>query len=149
MTQFNHYTHTLTIAFIAQISDAINDFILHQLSDTFNQPGLIDLIWQLGNNDPAFIFRHWFNMSLSSDFYHTTAGCISTVNPFIAKNHGSSWKIRPLDCCHQLRNFHLRIINQHDQTIYYFAKIMRRNIRSHTNSDTGRTIYQQGWNFSR
>lgn len=42
--QFNHDAHTLPVRFIAQVRNAFQGLILHQMSNTLNEAGFIDLI---------------------------------------------------------------------------------------------------------
>ena len=45
--------------------------------------------------------------------------------------------------------FNIKDVHPHESTVYYLTKIMWRNIGSHTNSDTGSTIYQKLWKLRR
>ena len=149
MAEFNHDAHTFTVTFIAQIRNAVDNFFLHKLRNLFYQTRLIYLIRKFCNNDSALIFRHRLNMGLRSDFNNATTRSVSTNNAVRSQNHCSSRKIRAFDCRHKLRNFNFRVIDQHDQTVNYLTKVMRRNIRSHTNSYTGGTINKECRDFCR
>ena len=53
--QFNHDTHTLPVRFIAQVRNAFQGLILHQMSNTLNEAGFIDLIRNLGHDDTVLV----------------------------------------------------------------------------------------------
>ena len=95
----------------------------------------------------ALVGRH--NFSLSADFDNATAGIISTGNTFLTQNAGTCREVRALDSRHQLRNFHIWVINQHNKAVNNLAQIVRRNISSHTYCDTGTAINQQGRDLRR
>ena len=95
----------------------------------------------------ALVGRH--DLSFSTNFYNAAAGVISAGDAFLAQNAGTGREVRAFDSCHQLRNFYIRVINQHNQAINNLTQIVRRNVSSHTNCDTGTAVNQQGRDLRR
>ena len=95
----------------------------------------------------ALVGRHDF--SLSANFYNAAAGVISASDAFLTQNAGTCREVRAFDSRHQLRNFHIRVINQHNQAVNNLAEIVRRNVGSHTYRDTGTAVNQQSRDLRR
>ena len=147
--QFNHDAHTLPVRFIAQVRNAFQGLILHQMSNTLNEAGFIDLIRNLGHDDTVLVFGHRLYMSLGTDLDNPAARRIGLTNTADTKDLGSCWKVRSLDGAHKIFDGCIWMIDKHDQGIHDFPKVVGRNVRCHPNGNTSRTIDQKGWNLRR
>ena len=148
--QLNNNLHAVFKAGeVVNLGNAFDYAVLSQVSNILNQVSFVNLIWDFGNNDMvlALVGRH--NFSLGADFYNATAGVISTGNTFLAQNAGTGREVRAFDSRHQLWNFHIRVINQHNKAVNNLAQIVRRNVGSHTYSDTGTAVNQQSRDLRR
>ena len=143
--QINHHMHSLAGGIVVDIRNTFDPLLLHKVCDAFNQPRLIDLIRKLGDNDrKSAVFRLLnFRAGAHDDF---TAACsIGCTDSRAAHNDAGSRKIRPLDILHQFFKPGIRIVDQAAHTVDHLAHIVRRNIGSHANCDSCRTIDQKIW----
>ena len=148
--QLNNNLHAIFKAGeVINLGNAFDYAVLSQVSNILNQVSFVNLIGDFGNNDMvlALVGRH--NFSLGADFYYAAAGVISAGNTFLAQNAGTSREVRAFDSRHQLRNFHIRVINQHNKAVNNLAQIVRRNVSSHTYCDTGTAVNQQSRDLGR
>ena len=148
--QLNNNLHSVFKAGeVINLGNTFDYAILSQVSNILNQVSFVNLVGDFGNNDMvlALVGRH--DLCFSTNFYNAAAGVISAGNTFLAQNAGTGREVRAFDSCHQLRNFHIRIINQHNQAINNLAQIVRRNVSSHTNCDTGTAVNQQSRDLRR
>ena len=148
--QLNNNLHAVFKAGeVINLSNAFDYAVLSQVSNILNQVSFINLVGDFGNNNMvlALVGRH--NFSLGADFYYAAAGVISAGNAFLAQNAGTGWEVRAFDSRHQLRNFYIRVINQHNKAVNNLAKIVRRNVSSHTYRNTGTAVNQQSRDLRR
>ena len=53
--QLDDDAHAVAIGFVAQIGDALDGLLAHQLGDLLEQPRLVDLIRDLGDDDRELV----------------------------------------------------------------------------------------------
>ena len=148
--QLNNNLHAVFKAGeVINLSNAFDYAVLSQVSNILNQVSFINLVGYFGNNDMMLTLVGRHNFSLGADFYYAAAGVISAGNAFLAQNAGTGWEVRAFDSRHQLRNFYIRVINQHNKAVNNLTQIVRRNISSHTNCDTGTAVNQQSRDLRR
>ena len=82
-------------------------------------------------------------MRIGAHLDDAAAGRIRLTDAFLAEYQTSCREIRALDDRHEFLDRRVRIIDEHQRAIDNLTHIMRRDIRSHTNSDTRSTIDQQ------
>ena len=61
--QLDDDTHAVTVGFITNSTDAFYSLVLDQLADLFQESGLVDLEWDLSNNNLRFATFCFFNVS--------------------------------------------------------------------------------------
>ncbi len=49
--QFDHDAHAIAIAFVANVGDVVDDLVVDQVGDAFDQPGLVYLVRNFGDDD--------------------------------------------------------------------------------------------------
>ena len=152
-TQFNGNAHTGTVGFIAKSGNSIQYFLAGQIGNTFNDSGLVYLIWDFCYYNTVFAMGHLFNMGFGTSHNSPASLSVCFDNPVPALNQAPCWEIRSLNLSHQLINGDIRIINHHAQAIYYFPQIVRRNIGCHADGNPIGTIDQKirdtGWQYYR
>ena len=148
--QLNNNLHAVFKAGeVINLSNALDYAVFSQVSNILNQVSFINLVGYFGNNDMMLTLVGRHNFSLGTDFYYAAAGVISAGNAFLAQNAGTGWEVRAFDSRHQLRNFYIRVINQHNQAVNNLTQIVRRNVGSHTDCDTGTAVNQQSRDLGR
>ena len=147
--QLNDNAHTIAVTFVAQIGNALNRFIPHQISDFLNHRGFVHLIRNFRNDDGLPVFANFFNRGTAphnnraTPRHHGRCGAITTQN----KRAGR--EIRP---GHDLQQFfvgHFVLANNGLRRVNQFTQIMRWNIGCHTNCNTVRAVNQQIWKTRR
>ena len=148
--QLNNNLHAVFKAGeVINLGNAFDYAVLSQVSNILNQVSFINLVGYFGNNDMVLTLVGRHNFSLGTDFYYAAAGVISAGNAFLAQNAGTGWEVRAFDSRHQLRNFHIRVINQHNKAVNNLTQVVRRNVGCHTYCDTGTAVNQQSRDLRR
>ena len=53
--QLDHDAHAVAVGLVAKVGDALDGLLAHQLGDLLEQPGLVDLIRDLGDDDGELV----------------------------------------------------------------------------------------------
>ena len=84
-----------------------------------------------------------FNLGMGAHHY-TALACHISFHVFRRlENHASGREIGSFDNRHEFFDRNVGVIHHHNAAVYYFAKIVRRNISGHTNGNTYRTVYKE------
>ena len=145
LTKLNNHADTFTVGFITDICDTVDLFQFYQLSNLDDQIGLIDHIWQFGGNDLALTVGQGLDIGHCTYSDLTTAGTVSFLTASGTQNQSSGRKIGSF---HNGKNlidrsisvFFYTIINNFNNSLYHFTKVVRWNIGSHTYGNTGSTV---------
>ena len=60
-------------------------------------------------------------------------------------DEAAAWKVGTRYDFNQIIEFNLWVVDDGDSCVYNLMEIVRRNVSSHTNSDTSRTIHKKVW----
>ena len=53
--QLDHDAHAVAVGFVAEIADPLDDLLFRELGDLLDQPGLVDLVGDLGDDDRLLV----------------------------------------------------------------------------------------------
>ena len=145
--QFNADPKSLTVGFITQIRDSIKLFILYKLCDLFDQTSLIHCIRKLCHDDTALAICHGLDIVYSPYTDLAASGSVGFFDACFSKDGCSCREIRSLYDLHQFFDgsravFLHPVVYDLDNGSNHLTQVVRRNIRCHTNGDTGAAIYQ-------
>ncbi len=143
--------HPLARRLVAQVSDPLETAGLgvHELGDLLRQASLVDLVRQLGHDDPRVALGPLFDLADGAHLDRTAAGRIGVVDPLPAEDQSARREVRPLDVFHD-RSEHLvgvfgkfRLLEHLYDRVDDLAEVVRRDVRGHADSDTGRAVDEQ------
>ena len=142
----NHQTsRVFVIRFVAQVVYHRQLFIAHLSGDLLQHfcPG--NLMRQRGNHHRAVFFRPY-----RTHTYGAASVFVNLTN-FRARSNDLRFGrvIRPLHDIQQLIQRRFRLLNQSNRCFCHFTQVVRRNVRCHTNGNTGRTVEQNIWQTRR
>ena len=142
--QLDDDAHAVLVGLIAQFGNALNFLVAHQFGNLFQQSRLVDLVWQLGDDNGLLVVAaDIFNMRPRTQVYASPACGVGLVDPARAIDHGRGRKIRARYVLDQIANFHFRIVDQGHAGRHDFPQVVRWNIGRHADGDAGRTIDQE------
>ena len=149
LLKVNHDTNLATSRLIARIRNMIKLLCKHELTNLINKAFLAHTIRHLGHNDAMATILVLFNMSNCTNRDRTATSLISLHHWCATINLCTRWEIRTLYILHQFLESNVRIINLSDSRIDQFAKVMRWNIRRHTDRNTHLAIQENVWHCCR
>ena len=142
--QLNHHAHPFFIRFVAQLGDAFNFLVFHQLGDLLNQPRLVHLIRDLGDDDGFFTaLVGGFDFGAGAHVHTATASTVGLHDTGAAIDDAGGGEIRALDVFHQVVRGQAVVVDQREAAIYHFAQVVGRDIGGHAHGNTGRAVHQQ------
>src|ERR1019366_7696408 len=147
--QFDDDAHAVAVALVADIADVVNDLVVHQFGDAFDQLCLVDLIGNLGDDNRVLVLRQVLDGSFSAHHEAPAPGTISFGNSTASVDEASGREIRALHMFQQVGEGGVRVVHQRDTRIHNLRQIVRRNVGRHSNGDTVRSIHQQVGNSRR
>ncbi len=136
--------HPLAVGLVADIADALDLLVADQLGDFFDEPGLVDLVRQLRDDDGfrlAALVR--FDHHPRPDPDDPAAGAVGFGDAAGAVNDPARGKIGAGNVGHQLLAGHLRVVDEELQGIDHLGEVVRRYVGRHADGDAGRAVDQQ------
>ena len=140
---FDHDAHAVAIAFVANVGDAFDLLVLDQLGDVLDQPRLVDLIGQLGDDDVLAVLAALLDGGFGAHLERSAAGRVGLLDSLAAVDVAAGREIRAGNELHHFFQICVRLFDQQDRGFDDFLQIVRRDIRRHADGDAGRTVDQQ------
>ena len=92
--QLDDDAHAVAIGLVAQIGNAFDRLFAHQLGDALEQPRLVQLIRDLGDDDLlAIALLRRFDLGLRADLDRAAAGEVGLVNAALADDHAAGGEV--------------------------------------------------------
>lgn len=126
-----------------RLADAFELLFLDQLGDLLDQPRLVHLIRNLGDDDRFAAVVGHFHIGLGAHAHAATAGAVTGSDAGGAVDDAGGGEIRAGDVFHQAFDIQLRRVDQGDAGVDRLGQIVRRDVGGHAHRDTGRAVDQQ------
>ena len=136
-------SHTLAVGMVVAVADAFELLFLDKVADALNQPGFVDLIGQLCDNDLIASVRSFHNFRLGADGYLAAACCIGGADAGTPHDDAACREIGALDTFHQLVERRVRISEQQTNRVDCLSQIVRRDIGRHADRYAGGAVDKQ------
>src|SRR5260370_5073326 len=91
--QFVDDAHAVAVALIADLGDAFELLIVDQGGSRFDEPRLVDLVWDLGDHNLLAVLAHGLDAGFGANLQMTAAGGECVVNSLLAENISARRKI--------------------------------------------------------
>ena len=146
--QFNTDPHSLSAGLVTQVCDSVNLFISHKLRDLLDEPCLIHHKRQLGHDDPVLAVVHRLDVCDRAHTDLSASGPVSLLDSSCPEDLRPCGEIRSFDDLQYFLNGGLSLVLDLIVDDPYhrsddLPQIMRRDIRRHTDRDTGCTVYEK------
>ena len=135
--------HALAVALVADVADAVQTLVVHQLRDLGNQRSLVDHVRDLGDDDALTVVRHRLDIRLRAHNDASAAGGVGVVDAPAPQDQTTGREVRTLDTLHQLLAGGVGLVNQLHHAVDHLAEVVRRDVRRHADGDAGGAVDQQ------
>src|SRR5690606_38170630 len=141
-TQLDDHTHAVLIGLVTQLADAFELLFLDQLGDLLDQPRLVQLIRQLGDDDLLTTTHlvHVFDFSTGAHIDAPATGAVSLDDAGPAIDDACRGEIRARDVLHQLIDRQLGAVHQRQTAIHDLTEVVRRNVGGHPHGDAAGAV---------
>ena len=138
LLDFDNCTDSRAVGLVPDIrnSGELSLFSLHKSEYFFECRGLVDLIWEFGDDDICFAVLQRLKMSLSPIYQLAPARFIRCFDLRRVDNISARRKIRAWHYLHQLVHRYLRVLYSRNYSINGFMRIMRKYAGSQTYCNT-------------
>ena len=140
--QANHDAHSLIVALIVYIGNAVNLLFIYKIGYILDKLGTVYIIRKLGY-DNVLVIGLRLNFSLCTNHDSSTTCFKSLLNTVISVYRTAGGEIGSLDVVHKPLNWKFGVVDQRHCRIQWLGKIVRRHVGSHTYGDTRCSVYEQ------
>ena len=141
--------HAVAVALVADVADLVDDLVVHQLGHALDEPRLVHLVRDLGNDDRVFVLGDVLDGGLGAHHEASAAGAIGLGDSGASRDEAAGGEVRALHELQHVFERGVRIVHQRDAGIDDFCQVMRRNVGRHAHGDAVRAIDQQVRNTRR
>src|SRR6185437_10980551 len=143
---FDDDAHAVAIAFVANVADALNFLVLHQVGDVRDQARLVHLIGQLGDDDVLALFASLLDGGFRAHLKCSAARFVRLLDSVASVDVASRRKIGTGHKFHNFFQIRFRIVDQRYGRFDNFLQIVRRDVCGHANGDATGTVDEQAGN---
>ena len=143
LLQLDDDAHTLAVGFVADVADALNALLVHQLCDLLHQLGLVDLVGDLGHDDAAAVVGHFLDVALGANLNAAVAGVVGLADAAPAQHDAAGGEVRALDVLHQVVDGAVGVFDHADHAVDHLAQVVGRDVGGHADRDAAGAVDQQ------
>ena len=140
--QLNHHADAVTRALIADVGDALDDLLIHQVSHPLDHRRLVHHVGNLGDDDRLFVLV-LDDLGLAAHHERTTPKLVHRLDTALAADDPAGREVRPFDELHQLVDRAVWIVHIIRDAVDQLTQIVRRDVGGHADRDTRGTVHQQ------
>ena len=137
------HPHPVPVGFVPDIGDPFHLLFFHQVGDSFQELGLVDLIGELRDNDPFPVLPRLLDEAPGPDLDHAPAGFVGFANPLGGQDKARSRKIRPWNDLYQIIQTAFRTVDEPHDGITHFPKVVGRYVGGHAHGNARGAVHQE------
>ena len=149
----DHDAHSVAVALVAQIRNALDALFTHKLRDLFDQRSLVDLIGNLRDDQRLAILADLLHVDLGAHQNRAAPGVVGQPHAAAPEDRSARREIWRRYDLHQFLDGDVAVLHQREHSVDDFAQIVRRNIGGHADRDAAGAVDQKvrifGWQNNR
>ena len=142
--ELDDHAHAGLVRLVAQIRNAFELFVAHQLANAGEQRRFVDLVGYLVDDDrlsPAFV--QLLDMRARANHDAAATGAVALAHAFRAVNNSCRGEVRCRDVLDQIVDGNVPVFEQGKTGGHHFGEIMRRDVGRHPHRNARRAVDQQ------
>ena len=143
LLQIDDDVDAMAVSTVVNVADLGKFLVTNKLTKLLEELLAVDLIRNLLDDDLAAAVLLLFDLILRTDRDGTATGLVRVFDTADPHNLGTRGEVGTRQNLHELFGSGIGIINEQAGSVDHFAKVMRRDVRSHTNCNASRTVNQQ------
>src|SRR5207247_1278198 len=141
--QFDHDSHAVAVALVANVGDVLDNFVVHQLCDALDQTSLVHLVRDFGDDNRLPVLVECFYAGLGAHHEAATAGFVGIVDASLPMNDAVGGEVGAFHDFQNFRQLGRRVVHQRDGGVHNLRQVVWRNFRGHADRDSVGAIHQQ------
>ncbi len=141
--QLDHHAHAVAVALVAQVADAFDLLLAHQLGDLLHHGGLVHLEGDLGDDDGFAITLGGFDRGLAAHDHRPPPGHQRSPCAGAADDLAAGGEVRPRHDLQQALQVGGGVVDQGEAGVHDLAQVMRRDVGGHADGDAACAVDQQ------
>ena len=141
--QIEHDAHAIAVAFVADFGDALDLLFVDQPGAGFNQPRLVHLVGDLGNDDLLTILTEGNDLGFGPDTQAAATGAERVQNTSATEDNTARGEVRAKDDFADPVEGDVRLTNHQNGGFHNLAQVVRRDVGSHADGDPGGAVDEE------
>ena len=144
LLQLDDDPHPVPVRLVPEIRDPLDLLLPHQFGDLLDQPRLVHLVGDLGDDDrlPFGLFL-LFHPGAGAHLDDAAAGPVGGEYPFRAVDEAGGGEIGAGNPFHQLFQGEGGVLDHRDDPVHHLGQVVGRDVGGHADRDAGRAVHQQ------
>ena len=144
LLEVDDHAHALAVGLVAHVGDAVDLLLAHQLGDLLDQPGLVDLVGDLGGDDGlAPALGVLLDLGARPHEQAAAAGAVGLADAAAAADEAAVGKSGPGTSSSSSSTVMSGLLDDGDGRVDDLAQVVRRDVGRHADRDAGRAVDQQ------
>ena len=140
----DHHPQAVLVGLVAQLGDALDALLLDQLGDLLDQPRLVHLVGQLGDDDVVAAALVVVLDGVAGAHVDTpAAGAVGLEDAGTAVDDAPGGEVRPGDVLHQVVDGKGVVVDQRQAGVDHLHHVVGRDIGGHAHGDARGAVDQQ------
>ena len=141
--ELDHHAVAVAVALVAQVGNAVDLLVAHQLGDALDHGRLVHLIGNFGDDDRFAFLADGLEGDLAAHHDRAAAGVVGAADAGAAENDAAGREIRARHDLDQIVDADGRIVDHRDAGVDHLAEIVRRDVGRHADGDAAGAVDQQ------
>ena len=133
----------LPVGLVPKVRDALNLLFLHQLRDALDEAGLVHLVGDLGDDDPAPVSAHLLDLGLCPDHDAAPAGPVRLRHAHAAHDDAARGEVGARDVLHEVVHGYFRVVDHGAEGVRDLAQVVGWDVGGHAHGDAAGAVDQQ------
>jgi hypothetical protein len=144
--QLDDSPHARLVGFVAQVRDALDALLAHELADLDEELRLVHLVGQLVDDDRlALALADFLHVRARAHDDAPATGEVSLLHFRDAIDDSRRREVRRGDDLHEIADGQVGVLQQRRAGIHDLAQVVRRDVRRHADRDARRAVDQEIW----
>ena len=135
--EFDYQADAFFAGLVADVGNAVEHLVAHQVNHFLNQQGFVQRIGDLGDDDAGFTVIIFFDFGFAAHFDFAAAGGVEVADRAETMDHAAGREVGAFDVFAKVFDGCFRVVDQVNGSVYHFAEVVRRNVGGHSDRDSG------------
>ena len=133
--QLDDDPHALAVGLVADVGDALELFLAHEIGNALDHQRLVHLIRNLGDDQRLALLADFLHLDAGPHDDRAAPGESCRLDADAAEDQAARGKVRTGNDVDQVFDADARIVDDRHAGVDHFAKIMRRHVGGHADGD--------------